>query len=110
MRHDKRRFIEKIDFITTPGYLSGPGAREAAGLSPGTGPYRVVSNLGVMGFHPESKRMILLATQPGVAIDMVRENTGFEMLIADEVEASPAPSAEELRILRDEVDRDRLYI
>jgi glutaconate CoA-transferase subunit B len=110
MRHDKRRFIEKIDFITTPGYLSGPGAREAAGLSPGSGPYRVVSNLGVMGFHPESKQMVLLATQPDVTIDQVRENTGFEMLIADEVEASPAPSAEELRILRDEVDRDRLYI
>jgi len=110
MRHDKRRFIEKIDFITTPGYLSGPGAREAAGLSPGSGPYRVVSNLGVMGFHSESKRMILLATQPGVTVDQVRENTSFEMLIADEVEANPAPSADELRILRDEVDRDRLYI
>jgi glutaconate CoA-transferase subunit B len=110
MRHDKRRFLEKIDFITTPGYLSGPGAREAAGLAPGTGPYRVVSNLGVMGFHSESKRMILLATQPGVTIDQVRENTGFELLVADEVKANPAPSAEELRILRDEVDRDRLYI
>ena len=110
MRHDNRRFIEKIDFITTPGYLNGPGAREAAGLSPGTGPYRVVSNLGVMGFHPESKRMILLATQPGVTVEQVRENTGFEMLIADKVEDNPPPSNEELRILRDEVDRDRLYI
>ncbi len=110
MRHDKRRFLEKIDFITTPGYLTGAGTREKAGLAPGTGPYRVVSNLGVMGFHPESKRMMLLATQPGVTVDQVRENTGFEMLIADEVEANLAPSAEELRILRDEVDRDRLYI
>jgi glutaconate CoA-transferase subunit B len=63
-----------------------------------------------MGFHPESKRMIVLATQPGVTVEQVRENTGFEMLIADKVEANPPPSTEELRILRDEVDRDRLYI
>jgi glutaconate CoA-transferase, subunit B len=110
MRHDRRRFVEKTDFITTPGYLSGPGAREAAGLAPGTGPYRVVTNLGVMGFHPDSKRMILLATQPSVTVDQVRENTGFELPVSDTVEANPAPSAEELRILRDEVDRDRLYI
>jgi glutaconate CoA-transferase subunit B len=110
MRHDKRRFIPKVDFITTPGYLSGPGAREAAGLPPGTGPYRVVSNLGVMGFHPESKRMILLATQPGVTVEEVIENTGFEMLIAEHVEHNPPPTAEELRILREEVDKDRLYI
>ena len=57
-----------------------------------------------MGFHPESQRMILLATQPGVTVDQVCENTGFEMLVAEEVEASPAPTAEELRILRDEVE------
>jgi glutaconate CoA-transferase subunit B len=70
----------------------------------------VVSNLGVMGFHPESKRMILLATQPGVTVEEVIENTGFEMLIAEHVEHNPPPTAEELRILREEVDKDRLYI
>ncbi len=86
MRHDRKRFVEKLDFITTPGYLTGAGSREAAGLPPGTGPYRVVSNLGVMGFHPESKRMMLLATQPGVKLEQVIENTGFELLIADHVE------------------------
>jgi len=52
MRHDRRHFVESVDFITTPGYLTGPGAREAAGLSAGTGPYRVVSNLAIMGYHP----------------------------------------------------------
>jgi glutaconate CoA-transferase subunit B len=110
MRHDRRRFIEKIDFITTPGYLSGAGAREAAGLPAGSGPYRVVSNLGVMGFHPKSKRMMLLATQPGVTLEQVMENTGFELLVADEIEVNPPPTTEELHILRTEVDRDRLYI
>jgi glutaconate CoA-transferase, subunit B len=110
MPQDKRRFMEKIDFITTPGYLSGPGAREAAGLPHDTGPFRVVTNLAVLGFHPQSKRMMLLATQPGIQVDQVIENTGFELIIADKVEENPPPTAEELRILREEVDRDKLYI
>jgi glutaconate CoA-transferase subunit B len=110
MRHDKRRFVEKVDFITTPGYLSGPGAREAAGLPPGTGPYRVVTNLAVLGYHPESKRMTLLQTQPGVTVEQVLENTGFDLLLADEITENPPPTAEELRVLREEVDRERFYI
>ncbi len=110
MRHDARRFVEKVDFITTPGYLTGPGAREKAGLPPGTGPFRVVTTLAVMGYQPESKRMMLLATQPGVSVEQVVENTGFELLMADEIESSPPPTSEELRILREEVDRDRYYI
>jgi glutaconate CoA-transferase subunit B len=110
MRHDKRRFVEKVDFLTTPGYLTGPGAREAAGLPPGTGPYRVVSNLAVLGYHPDSKRMMLLSTQPGISIEDVNENTGFELLIPDEVTENPPPTLEELRVLREEVDKDRFYI
>ena len=110
MRHDKRRFMDKLDFITTPGYLSGPGAREAAGLPHGTGPYRVVSNLAVLGYHPENKRMILLSTQPGVTVTQVVENTGFELLIAEMIEENPPPTSEELHILRNEIDKDRLYI
>ena len=110
MRHDKRRFVEKVDFITTPGYLSGPGARKAAGLPPGTGPYRVVTNLAILGYHPDSKRMQLLATQPGVSVDEVKENTGFQLLIASHIDSNPPPTSEELRILREEVDKDHLYI
>lgn len=110
MRHDKRRFVEQVDFITTPGYLSGPGAREAAGLPPGTGPFRVVSNLAVMGYHPQNKRMMLIATQPGVTIEEVVANTGFDLVIPDQVASNPPPTAQELHILRDEVDKDRYYI
>jgi glutaconate CoA-transferase subunit B len=110
MRHDKRRFIEKLDFLTTPGYLTGPGAREAAGLPPGTGPYRVVTNLAVMGYHDDTRRMMLLATQPDITIEQVLDNTGFELTIADHVEQNPSPTFEELHILREEVDKDRLYI
>ena len=110
MRHDTLRFVEQVDFITTPGYLSGPGEREKAGLAPGTGPYRVVSNLGIMGYHPESKRMMLIATQPDITQQYVLANTGFEMLLAEEIEQNPPPTPEELRILREEVDKARLYI
>src|SRR5947207_11355812 len=55
--HDKRRFVPKLDFLTTPGYLTGPGAREAAGLPPGTGPYCVITDLALLGYHETSKRM-----------------------------------------------------
>ncbi len=110
MRHDTRRFVEDVDFITTPGYLSGPGAREAAGLPPDTGPFRVVSNLAVLGFHPQSKRMMLLATQPGVSVEDVIENTGFDLVIAEQVESNPPPTEEELHLLRGEIDQDGLYI
>jgi len=110
MQHEKRRFLEKVDFVTTPGYLTGPGAREAAGLPAGTGPYRVVTSLGIMGFHPETKRMMLLKLQPGVTVEQVMENTGFELLVAERVEENYPPTAEELRILREEVDPEGIYI
>ena len=110
LRHGRQRFVEKVDFITTPGYLDGPGGRAAAGLGAEGGPYRVVTELAVLGYHPETRRMILLATQPGVSVDQVRENTGFELPAAEVVEQNPPPTAEELRLLRDEVDRERFYI
>ncbi len=108
--HDRRRFVQKVDFITTPGYLTGPGAREAAGLPGGTGPYRVVTTLAVLGYEPMSKRMQLLSTQPGVTVEQVVENTGFELMLAERVEENPPPAFDELRILREEVDADHLYI
>ncbi len=110
MQHDARRFVPKVDFITTPGYLTGPGAREAAGLPPNTGPYRVVSSLALMGFDDATKRMKLLAVHPGVTVEQVIQNTGFELLLADHIEETPPPTAEELRLLREEIDPHHLYI
>ena len=110
MRHDRRRFVEKVDFITTPGYLDGPGGRERAGLPRGSGPYRVVTNLAVLGYDPDCLRMTLLATQPNVTVQEVIDQTGFELLIAPQLEVNSPPTPEELRILREEVDKNRLYI
>src|SRR5262249_21467528 len=71
--HDRRRFVEKLDFLTTPGHLTGPGAREAAGLPPGTGPYRVITDLAVMGYPEQTKRMEGLSLHPGGSFGRVRE-------------------------------------
>lgn len=99
-----RRFVEKVDFITTPGYLDGPGALERAGLPPGAGPSAVVTNLAVLGFHPESRRMMVQSLHPGVEPEQVAENTGFELLWAEEVGRTEPPSEEELRLLRELID------
>ncbi len=110
MRQDVRKFVEKVDFITTPGYLDGPGAREKAGLPHGTGPYRVVTNLGIMGFDPQTLRMVVLATQPGITFEEIRNNTGFPIEERGTLIENPPPSQAELRILRQVVDPDRIYI
>ncbi len=107
---DTRRFTEKIDFITSPGYLSGPGAREAAGLPPGCGPYKVITNLCVIGFDDETKRMKVESTHPGIDKETIINNTGFELLWADDLSISEPPSEEELKCLREEVDPYRYII
>lgn len=104
MQQDSRRFVKKLDFLTTPGYLDGPGGRERAGLPEGTGPYRVVTQLGIMGFDDKTKRMTLLATHPGVSVEDVKANTGFELVIPQTVAVTDAPTQEEIRILRNDID------
>jgi glutaconate CoA-transferase subunit B len=110
MRHDQRRFVPKCDFITTPGYLTGPGARESVGLPSGTGPLYVVSTLGRLGFDRETCRMALEAVYPGVTVQDVIDNTGFDLLIPDDVPTIDPPTVDELRLLREEIDPGRLYI
>ncbi|MBM3287041.1 MAG: 3-oxoacid CoA-transferase [Candidatus Eisenbacteria bacterium] len=110
MQHDARRFIPKVDFVTTPGYLTGPGAREKAGLPPGTGPAYVVSTLGLMDFDPATCRMRLKAVHPGVTAEEVIKNTGFDLVIPGTVDNNAPPSAEELRLLREEIDPEKLYV
>lgn len=107
---DKNRFTNDIEFITSPGYLTGKGAREAAGLPPGGGPYKIITNLAVMGFDEDTCRMRVEMIHPGITREQIVENTGFELLWAPEVLESEPPSDEELEILRTEVDPRRLII
>ncbi len=100
----KRTFVNKVDFLTTPGYLDGPGARERAGLAKGTGPYRLITQLGIYGFDEETKRLKLFSLHPGITLDEVKENSSFEIMIPDKIETSPEPTEEHLRTLREEID------
>ena len=107
MKHEKRRFVERVDFVTSPGFLSGDGSRRDAGLIAG-GMYRVITDLGIFGFAEYSKRMELLALHPGVTTDQVQANTGFELLIAVDLPFTNPPTENELAVLR-HLDPDRVY-
>jgi glutaconate CoA-transferase, subunit B len=107
MKHEKRRFVEQVDFITSPGYLIGGTSRREAGLLAG-GPELIITDLAELGFHPENKRMQIQTLHPGVTIEQVRANTGFALEIAGNITLSEEPTVRELRVLR-QLDPDRLY-
>jgi glutaconate CoA-transferase subunit B len=97
--HEPRRFVEKVDFITSPGYVAGGDSRVRSGLLFG-GVSRVVTTLGLFGFDPESRRMRLEALHPGVSVDEVRAKTSFDLVVADGMTTTEPPREEELQILR----------
>jgi len=97
--HEKRRFSERVDFVTSPGYLSGGDARRRSGLLFG-GVSRMITTLGVFDFEPDSRRMRLIAVHPGVTPEDVQANTGFEVLVSRELATTEPPTEKELGILR----------
>lgn len=99
MKHEKRRFLEKVDYITSPGYLDGGDARQRIGLT-GGGPDKVITDLGILGFDAESKRMKLLSVHPGVTVEQISAATSFALMMPDQICVTPPPSEDELRILR----------
>ena len=101
------RFPERVDFITTPGYLEGGDSRAKAGLL--GGPTAVVTQVGVYDFDPVSKRMRIKALNPGMTVEIAQACTGFELLVPDKVEFVEAPSDEVLNILRNNVDPRRVF-
>jgi glutaconate CoA-transferase subunit B len=107
---DVRRFVEKLDFLTTPGWLSGGDSREKAGLPAGTGPHRIITNMAVMDFEPVSKRMRVISINPGYSFQEVQDNCGFELLKAERMTETAAPTEAELGVLREEVDPYRYVI
>jgi len=104
MPQERRRFVERVDFNTSPGYIDGPGARGRAGLPP-QGPNTVVSTFGVFGFDTSdgsegSCEMVLEAVFPNMDPDIVRLETGWALRVADDVAEIEPPAAEELALLR----------
>lgn len=106
--HERRRFPEKCDYVTSPGWIDGDGGRKRAGLTEG-GPSAVITDLGVMRFDDSTRRMYLHSLHPGVTREQVCENTGFDIDVTRSIETEP-PSEEYLRILREEVDPERIFL
>ena len=107
--HEKRKFPARCNYVTTPGFLSGPGAREKAGLR-GAGPVRVISNLAILGFDDASKKMKIESIHPGTTLEEVQDNTGFDLVLPDKIPETPVPTVEELGLLRDVIDPEGIYI
>ena len=109
LEHDRRRFPEQVDFITTPGYLKGKDDRMRAGLRPNSGPYAVVTTLGLFHFD-EQGEMVLKAHNPAVSIQEVKEGVQWDLKIHRDVRPLDPPSEKELRVLREQVDPEGMYL
>jgi len=106
--HDKRRLAEKVDFITTPGYIDGPGAREKWGLPPNTGPHVIITNKGVMRFDDETKEAYLASYHPDSSIDEIVSLTPWDLKIADNIHETESPRESELKVMREVLDPMRM--
>jgi glutaconate CoA-transferase subunit B len=106
MKHEKRRFVDKVDYVTSPGWIDGAGGRERVGLPSDKGPRAVVTELGVLCFG-EDKRMYLSEYYPGVTPEQIAKNTGFELDLSRASMAEP-PSDAVLATLTEKVDPLRL--
>jgi glutaconate CoA-transferase subunit B len=111
LRQSKRRFPEKVDFITCPGYLDGkPGQREQAGITPGTGPYMVITDLACYTF--ENGEMVLQSVHAGVGVtlEQVKAEIGWDIKISPDLHDTTPPTDEEIKILREKVDPRRIWV
>lgn len=108
--HDKKKFNEKLSYMTSPGHLDGsPDARYKAGMQ-GKGPYRLITTKGIFDFEEKTKRMRLISIFPGETVESIQAATGFELLIADNVTQFAPPTAEEVRMIREEVDPLGIFV
>jgi glutaconate CoA-transferase subunit B len=104
MPQSKRSFVERIDFTTSPGHLTGTRPHGW-----GAGPSEVVTGLGTYRFDDTTGEMMLATTHPGVTVDEIRENTGWEIRVSEDLMETPAPTDEELRLIREELDPEGAY-
>lgn len=108
--HDKRKFNKKLQYVTSPGFLDGsPNARYNAGLQ-GKGPYRVITTKAILDFDEETHRMRILQVFPGETAASVQAATGFELLVSPNVSTFAAPTVEELRMIREDIDPTQAFV
>jgi glutaconate CoA-transferase subunit B len=106
--HQKRRFPEKVEFMTSAGFISGKGDREKAGLR-GGGMLAVVTDIGMLE-PDETGEMILTALHPGKTVEEAKANTGWDLKVAAELKTTELVTENELRILREELDPTGIYL
>jgi glutaconate CoA-transferase subunit B len=99
MTHERRRFVERVDYVTSPGYGEGGDWRRRVGL-PGGGPAGVITTLGVFRFDPDSREMLLATTHPGVTVEEVRAHTGWPLSVGPAPASTPPPTPGELAAIR----------
>lgn len=109
MKHQKRRFVEHVDYITSPGWGDGPEGRQKAGLDSRKGPRAVITELGILRFDETSRRMYLSEYYPGVTPEQVQENTGFQLDLSRAKQSEP-PADAVLEVLVNKVDPMRIMI
>ena len=106
--HEKRRFVEKVDFLTSPGFVGGKENWSKLKLQ-GGGPYAVVTNLCTFKFDDETGEMTVAALHEGVTIEKVQENTPWTVKVAPDLETTPPPTEKELAALR-ALDPEKIYL
>jgi glutaconate CoA-transferase subunit B len=107
IRHEARKLNEAVSFVTSPGYLRGGGHREAAGLC--GGPSRVITDKAIFGFDAESRRMRIETIHPGTTLDDVLANLSFQPIVPDTIPTTEPPTAEQVRLIRHEIDPEGMY-
>jgi glutaconate CoA-transferase subunit B len=95
MAHERRRFVPRVDYITSPGFGDGPGWRRSAGLPRG-GPAVVITTLGMFRFDPHTCEMVLSSLHPGITLENVQANTGWPIKVSSRLEQTPYPTNPEL--------------
>jgi glutaconate CoA-transferase, subunit B len=108
MQQEKKRFVKKLDYFTSPGHMCGANGRREAGLREG-GPTVVITNMGVFRFDGQTKQMVLAGYYPGITPERILENMDFAVDVSKATEVSP-PTAKELKILREKCDPQRLIL
>lgn len=106
--HDKRRLVERVDFVTTPGYIDGPGAREKWNMPEGSGPSVIITNKAILKFDSETCEAYLASYHPGNTVEEVLDNTPWELKVAEDVHETQPPTEEEIRVIREVLDPYRM--
>lgn len=109
MKQDRLKFAAKVDYVTTPGYIDGPGGRERAGLPRG-GPSCVITDMGVYRFDEVTKEMVLESHHPGITVEEIRANVSWDLRVSPRIHMTKPPTGRELRVLRTKCDPEGIFL